>query len=379
LSGLARGLLNTPDFMPSAEGAMQIETLEVRRDDLSKSRIIRQGAPPLEDGQVLMTVERFGITANNITYGVLGDALSYWQFFPAETGWGIIPVWGVGEVAETRHPEVGKGERCYGYFPMASHLVVRPGRLKPERLFDVSAHRASLPPVYNSYARLEHEPGYDRSLDDERVALFPLYATSYVLFDFLGDNGWFGASQCVVVSASSKTAIGLAYALHDDESAPACIGLTSPANAASVKRLGLYDRVVSYDRISDVDASLPSVVVDMSGSGPVLSELHAHLGERMRHCANVGATHHSASRTGPGIQRERSAFFFAPSQIKKRADDWGPGEFERRALAFWRDAALRSRDWITIERCQGADALERAFHELRLGKVAPDRAIVASL
>jgi hypothetical protein len=353
--------------------------LEVRKDDLSKTRIVRRDAPSLQDGDVSIAIERFGLTANNITYGVVGEAIGYWKFFPAEEGWGNIPVWGLGEVAASEHPEVKKGERLYGYFPMASQLVVRPGRLNAARLVDGSAHRASLPPVYNSYVRLAGEPGYDRSLDDERVVLFPLYATSYCLYDFLLDNDWFGASQVIVVSASSKTAIGLAYALHDDVKAPASVGLTSPANAASVKKLGLYDSVATYDGVAGLDASQPSVIVDMSGSGAVLSALAAHLGENMRFCSNVGVTHHDATRVRPDTMGGRSAFFFAPSHIKKRSDEWGPGEFEKRSLAFFRDAAMRSRDWIRIERIEGAEALERTFHALRLGKVAPDRGLVASL
>ena len=354
--------------------------LEVRKDDLSKTRIVERPQPPLEAGEVSIAIERFGLTANNITYGVVGESIGYWQFFPSnEPGWGNIPVWATGEVTDSEHPQVARGERFYGYFPMASRLVIRPGRLNPSRVVDGSAHRAKLPPVYNSYLRLAAEPGYDRALDDLRVVLSPLYGTAYCLYDFLVDNHWFGASQVIVVSASSKTAIGLAYALHDDVKAPASVGLTSPGNAASVKKLGLYDSVATYDGIKSLDASKPSVIVDMSGSGAVLSALAAHLGENMRYCSNVGVTHHDAARVRPDTMGGRSAFFFAPSHIKKRADEWGPGELDKRVGAFFRDAALRSRDWLRIERIEGAQALERIFHELRLGKIGPERGLVASL
>ena len=354
--------------------------LEVRKDDLSKTRIVEHAAPPLNDGEVSIAIERFGLTANNITYGVVGEAIGYWQFFPSdEPGWGNIPVWATGEVTDSEHPQVSRGERFYGYFPMASRLVIRPDRLNRSRVVDGSAHRAKLPPVYNSYLRLAAEPGYDRSLDDLRVVLFPLYGTAYCLYDFLLDNQWFGASQLIVVSASSKTAIGLAYALHDDVKAPASVGLTSPGNADSVKKLGLYDSVATYDGIKALDATKPTVIVDMSGSGAVLSALAAHLGENMRYCSNVGVTHHDAARVRPDTMGGRSAFFFAPSHIKKRADEWGPGELDKRVGAFFRDAALRSRDWLRIEKIEGAQALERIFHELRLGKVGPERGLVATL
>ena len=49
-----------------------------------------------------LRVERFGLTANNVTYGAFGDQLGYWQFFAAPEGWGRIPVWGFGEVVASR-------------------------------------------------------------------------------------------------------------------------------------------------------------------------------------------------------------------------------------------------------------------------------------
>jgi hypothetical protein len=70
--------------------------IEVRRDDLRTTRVVdaEPGA-----GDVTLHIDRFGLTANNVTYGVFGDAMSYWAFFPAsEEGWGRIPVWGYGDV-----------------------------------------------------------------------------------------------------------------------------------------------------------------------------------------------------------------------------------------------------------------------------------------
>lgn len=357
---------------------MLIEQLEVRKDDLSKTHIVRREAPALQPDEVLVKVERFGLTANNITYGVVGEMIGYWKFFPAPDGWGIIPAWGIGEVIESKSDTLKKGERLYGYFPMASHLVMKAGKVTPQRVVDVAEHRAALPPVYNSYARLSGEPGYDRSLDEARMILFPLYATSYCLYDFLLDNKWFEAEQAIIVSASSKTAIGLAYALKDDAKAPKTVGVTSARNRKLVESLGLYDAVADYESAAKI-ARKPSVIVDMSGNGEFLAALHAHLGDDMRFCSNVGVTHYDNRDMGPGFIRKRSQMFFAPGHIQKRASDWGPGEFEKRAYAFWKTAALASRDWLKVERFSGQKALEGIYRELYSGKVAPERGIVASL
>ena len=70
------------------------------KDDLHRCRFVDAAPPELEPGQALLSVEAFGLTSNNITYAMFGQAMSYWSFFPAEEGWGRMPVWGFAEVAE---------------------------------------------------------------------------------------------------------------------------------------------------------------------------------------------------------------------------------------------------------------------------------------
>ena len=332
----------------------EIAEFQVKKTTLSETRAVTRPAPALNDGEVLAKVDRFAFTANNVTYGVVGERIGYWKFFPVdEEGWGVIPVWGFADVVETKHPDIKVGERLYGYWPMASHLVMAPAKIKENRLFDGAAHRAELPPVYNSYARVNAEPGYDGKMDDDRMVLFPLYATSFCLYDFFMDNDWFGASKVVIPSASSKTAIGTAYAIKSDASSPHLIGLTSPRNKAAVEALGLYDEVLVYDDIASLDAQSPTAIIDMSGNGEVLGALHKHLGDNMKYTSNVGVTHYDANAMGPDFISERSAMFFAPGHIQKRTSDWGPGEFEKRAFMFWHDAALKSRDWLKIRTGNG--------------------------
>ena len=58
--------------------------------------------------------------------------------------------------------------------------------------------------------RLNGDQNYDPSMDAVRALLFPLHITAFCLCDSLAEDSYFGASQVIVVSASSKTAIGLA-------------------------------------------------------------------------------------------------------------------------------------------------------------------------
>ncbi len=354
-----------------------ITEFQMRKDNLEDTREVIHEAPSLANGEVLAKVDRFAFTANNVTYGIVGERIGYWKFFPvADEGWGIIPVWGFADIVESKHPDVPVGERLYGYWPMATHLVMAPDRVKETRLFDGAAHRAELPPVYNAYGRVKAEPGYDGKMDDDRMVLFPLYATSFCLYDFLKDNDWFGALQVIIPSASSKTAIGTAYATKDDATSPKLVGLTSSRNKAAVEALGLYDQVFTYDEIEKVDAERPAVIIDMSGNGDVLGALHKRLGDNMKFTSNVGVTHYDANAIGSDFIRERSAMFFAPGHIQKRTSDWGPGEFEKRAFAFWHDAAIKSRDWLHIEKKAGSDAVAHAYHDVLAGKTPANAAWV---
>jgi hypothetical protein len=357
---------------------VQRQQFEVQKNNLAKTRVSNDEIAPLEDGEVLVHVDRFALTANNITYGVVGEKIGYWKFFPVDDDWGVIPVWGFADVVDSKTAGIEIGERLYGYFPTATHLRLRPGKISDQRLVDTLEHRKDLPAVYNAYARTSKESWYDEGMDDERMLLFPLFATSYCLFDFLQDNDNFGATQIIVCSASSKTAIGLAYALQQ---APNLVrvGLTSAKNLAAVSDLGIYNEAFDYDNIGKIDNGVPSVIVDMSGNGELLSRLHAHLGENMRFTSSVGLTHHGHNTMGPDFIHERSAMFFAPGHIKKRTEDWGPGEFEKKAVAFWHGAATKSRDWLSIDLRQGMDEMQRAYEEVLGGSSSPAAGIVISL
>jgi hypothetical protein len=60
------------------------------------------------EGDVLVKVEQFAFTANNMTYALIGGSTGwYWDFFPAPRGWGRIPVWGFGKVVALACCEVG--------------------------------------------------------------------------------------------------------------------------------------------------------------------------------------------------------------------------------------------------------------------------------
>ena len=135
----------------------------VVRNDLQQCKIIETELPDaaaLPADALLVKITRFALTANNITYAVMGDVLKYWQLFPAPESYGNIPVWGFGEVIASKHPGIAVGETLFGYFPMATHLVIEAADVSKRGLRDAAAHRQGVAPVYNAYARVSGDPAF---------------------------------------------------------------------------------------------------------------------------------------------------------------------------------------------------------------------------
>ena len=174
-------------------------------------------------------------------------------------GTGCIPVWGFATVIESRTEGVAVGERFYGYYPMANEVVLHPVAVNAQRFIDGAPHRRELHSLYNQYLRCSSDSLY-RPEDEDVLALYrPLFTTSFLIDDFLADNGFFGAGEVLVSSASSKTAYGLGFCLAARRAAGGgvpSIGLTSPSNLAFTAGLGCYDEVIAY---ADVTRLSPEV------------------------------------------------------------------------------------------------------------------------
>ena len=125
--------------------------LIVNRKDLSQASVVAASFPdPLPEGSCLLRVDRFALTANNITYAVFGDMLAYWEFFPTELPFGQVPAMGWAEVVESNNPDIAVGGRYYGWYPMASSTVIT-ATLVSDGFRDDGAHRQPHAPVYRSY------------------------------------------------------------------------------------------------------------------------------------------------------------------------------------------------------------------------------------
>jgi hypothetical protein len=353
----------------------------VARHDFQQCKFIETAIPDaarLPGGALLIKVDRFAFTANNITYAVLGDELKYWELFPAPDGFGNIPVWGFGEVIASQHPGITIGERLFGYVPMATHLMIEAADVSKRGLRDAAAHRQNVASVYNAYARVSGDPAYAGRQGDYQALLRPLFMLSFLVDDFLSENEFYGARSVMLSSASSKTAFGLAHLLHIRKDMQV-IGLTSASNTTFVKSLGCYDEAVTYDHVTSLPADIPVAFVDMAGSSALREQLHRHFGGQMKYSGRIGFTHRSTSPDEPELPGAKPMAFFAPDQIRKRAREWGPGGIDKRFSAAWSGFAPMLDQCLTVTEGRGQAAVRETYLDTLNGRVAPELGHILAL
>ncbi len=354
-------------------------TFEVQKSDWSTTRVAEEALSlDLAENEVLFRVDSLALTANNISYAATGNSLGYWGFFPGDEDWGRIPGMGWGEVIASAHPDVPVGERVWGWFPYATHLKIRAGKVNATRIVDVSPHREAYAPVYAQFDRASANPIYAPEREDHDSLLRGLFMTSWLVEDFISVNGAFDASTCLITSASSKTSVALAYctkARDDLES----IGITSARNLDFCKRLGCYDRVISYEEVDSLDTSMAVVLVDMAGNVKVLSALHHHFGDNMRLSLRIGATHHTEGGSVDGLPGARPEFFFAPTHVKRRSDELGGAELMKRMGGSYVGFREFCDSWLRIEHSHGAGETATAYLAVRTGQSDPASGQIVSL
>lgn len=346
----------------------------IERKNIRNTRFVeRDTAFSLDAGQIRCAVDHFAFTANNITYASSGEYLKYWQFFPvAEEGWGRVPVWGYADVIESKHPEIAMGERIYGYWPLATHLVIQADKVTEIGFRDVAEHRQDLNPVYNSYVRVAHATGYEA--EALNALLRPMFITSFMLDDFALDRDFFGAETILLSSASSKTGYGTAFLLHRNRAERdinyRIIGLTSPKNIDFVKSLGCYDAVYPYAEVTNLPQQA-ALYLDFAGNGALRHTIHEHYGDWLKYDCAIGATNWDKMGSARSVSGVKPELFFAPAQIQKRLQDWGPAQYNAKMATAWQAFLERAEDWVDVVEQQGTDAIEQVYAEMLIGAAPP--------
>jgi hypothetical protein len=362
----------------SGDGSVLAHTLVVDRTAIGEASVV-PGTLTVGAGEVLLRVDRFALTSNNVTYAVTGEALQYWRFFPTgDDTTGTPPVWGLATVVASGHAQVGVGEEWYGFLPPATHVVVRPGRVDPTGVTDASPHRAGLAGTYQRYARTAADPLHTAATADLELLHRPLFTTAFLLDDLLADETAVGGDvrTVVVTSASSKTgtALGRLLAARDGVEA---VGLTSSRNVALVDGLGVFDRVLAYDEVDGLAAAVaPAALVDLAGDAGVVAAVHDVLAGALCVSLVVGVTHHDADPAARPSAGPRPTPFFAPDRVRARLRDWGPDGFAARVAAAWAPFVTWVTPLLDVRKVAGLDAAAQEWRGLVDGMVDPAEGIV---
>ncbi len=72
-------------------------------------------------------------------------------------------------------------------------------------------------------------------------------------------------------------------------------------------------------------------------------------------------------------------FFFAPTQIQKRRQEWGGEEIAKRHARAWDQFAPRAKTWIEIDERTGRQGLKDAWLEVLSGGADPRKGLVVQL
>ncbi len=369
--------------------------LHIARHDLQTTQFAPDPDGPaaraLAPGEARLRVEQFALTANNLTYAAFGEAMRYWQFFPAaDAAWGCLPVWGFATVAESRVEGIAPGRRIYGCLPAGTHLVVQPQRVSATGFQDASPHRQDLAAVYARYEFCDADVAWHPDTEGLQAVLRPLFVTSFLIDDFLAEQSFFGARQVLMSSASSKTALGTAFCMalrRSEPGAPRLVGLTSEANAGFASGLGFFHELIDYDRLGELDPTVPTVYVDFAGNAALRRRVHEHFAGVLAYSCSVGGTHWRALGSGAGLPGPRPVLFFAPAQIKARSvappQGWGPGGLQQRLGSAWTGfvQALQAPGaaGLRIVERHGQAALQEAYGELLRGRALASEGLMLTL
>lgn len=351
-------------------------TLQVDRRAVGTTRLVEEESAPLAADHIRLEIESFALTANNITYAQFGDMLAYWDFYPVSAEWGNVPAMGYGRIVESNVDGLAVGSRYYGWYPMATGVDIQAVPTR-DGFRDDGPHRAPHAAAYRGFTATDRDPMATTAEDEPRHALLRgLFVTGFLVDAFFAADDYRGAAQAIVLSASSKTALGYA-ASAKRTGAVRVVGLTSAGNADFVRATGYYDQVVTYDDIASI-ANEPSVVIDMAGLGSAVAAVHAHLRDHVAYSMVVGKSHHDAPpaavQHGPTPE-----MFFAPTAVGDRLAEWGADGYQQRVRGALEAFIADSHDWLTLDERRGPAAAQEAWTTLHAGAVAPSAGLIVSL
>lgn len=381
---------------------------------------------------VVVRIEKFSITANNVTYCHYGTAMQYFDFFPlvdpSHTSLAMTPAWGYGIIESVKNTnQVKVGERLYGYFPMATRCILEliPAKSNTHSSPSIYAFRPQLPAdrmVYNTYTRLSSDELYSKKFEDEVILFRPLFMTSFLLDDYLhhthkyfnlfaprpigsGVEGQKSAKRkfsvaVIVSSASSKTGYCFAHLLKahrrfdpmiEQGISTTIVGLSgSPTSLRfiSTSLAGIYDRVSTYDAFLNDEASDYDAILycDFLGDKLFYARLAKKFNGRVAKRVVIGNTkwqstmeENNKDNTDLNFEDKNSIFFFAPSHFLKRNAELGGNKLLQQSASAWHQMLASSNKWVTIKPITSIASFRNVWEQTIRGSMDPAEGLIVAL
>lgn len=333
----------------------------------------------LKAGEVMVRVSKVALTANSVSYALAGKSglMRFLDIFPAPEGRGHIPCWGFGDVVFSTVDGVEVGERLYGFFPIASHVILKADKLTKAGFTDTSPHRNVIAPFYSEYNFAAKEPGYAPEFEDNIMLFRPLFGTSYLLETYCEDHDFYGADRVIVSSASAKTSMGFGYLLRKNHGDRAkATGLTSARNKDFVIGLDCYDQVLTYEEIDQLETGGTAIFFDVAGNKSVLTAVHEQVGDDLAYSGQVGQTHWDNADSIRLTKGPKPIFWSGPDQMMALRERLGSGGMMRAMQGSMVDFLMAAYSWIKMVPAKGPDAVDARVKSMLNGEINADEGVI---
>lgn len=333
----------------------------------------------LADGEIMVRISKVALTANSVSYALAGKSglMRFLDIFPAPEGRGHIPCWGFGDVVFSKADGVEVGERLYGFFPIASHVILKADKVSRSGFTDTRPHRAVIAPFYSEYSFARKEPGYAPEFEDNIMLFRPLFGTSYLLESYCEDNSFFDADRVIVSSASAKTSMGFGYLLRRNHADKVkAIGLTSARNLEFVKGLDCFDEVLTYDKTDKLASGGRAIFFDVAGNKSVLTAVHDRLGDALAYSGQVGQTHWDNDDPLTIAKGPKPVFWSGPDQLMTLRKRLGTAGMMNAMQGSMVEFLVAAYSWIKMVPATGPDAVEARVQSMLNGDVNADEGVI---
>ncbi|KAF5367464.1 hypothetical protein D9758_003784 [Tetrapyrgos nigripes] len=382
----------------------------------SEPVVVRSPKPThVPDHHILIRVDRFAFSANNITNQVLAEH----PHFRHKTH-GVLPFWGFATVIKSSHSKIEVGERLLGFFAPTRYLVLPLSDVGEVSMYIPRPHLPADRSIFSKVVRCKSDPAYQPFTEDLMMLYRPLFWASYWCEDWLSCSDYRGNCENLLVSsASSKTGYLFAYCARNADRDIRLIGLTSKKHVSFTKHLGLYDEVYDYDTFLTTKTfqSNPGrkwIYVDVNGNAALTTKIHKHFSsdytgtlaasislglatkspivaweQQLALDAQLGADptlepnfhvmgQKSSCANDPDIWPQREQFF-TPEWLAVRKKQMDPTEICALAKSEWSRLVQDCQGWVEMEQVYGIDGVVKAYERILHGDVAPDKGLIWSL